>query len=141
MVERQHTRSRLRESIKIVYNQEQRMHGVLYDKLSGKIFNGGGHSASYDNVSHEIGYLDLEKLKWFSDLSASLIKNNHYPILWKDGNLLYIASVKSEGIEWIDLRENIINESKAWNMYNHTLNTYFDADIHGYNAYRCRLLR
>ena len=115
--------------------------GVLYDKIGGKVYIGGGHSTQHDKVANEIGYLDLEKLKWFNDIPATLMKHNHHPILWKDGELLYIASVKSEGIEWIDLRENIIHENKGWNMYTDTLNTYFDTEIHGYNAYRCRLLR
>eukprot|EP01083_Nonionella_stella_P068575 182219_1 len=116
-------------------------YGIMYDKSDQMIYVGGGHANSYvthEEAAHSVGYCDLVKQVWNTEnMPLTLMRHDHYPILWKDGHLLYIASVKAKGFEWIDLR----GRNRKWHLYNDSLNTYFDTDIHSYNAYRCRLLR
>lgn len=66
------------------------------------------------------------------------MKHNFYPIIWKqDGCLLYISSIKANGVEFIDLRQ----ANKAWNVIYDSLDPLFDTDIAWYNAPKCRLLQ
>ena len=117
--------------------------GILYDGMDKRVYIGGGHAigcTTQEIAAHSVVCMDLVKMKWFDAeryIPKTLLNHDHYPILWKDGDLLYIASVKGEGIEWIDMRD----DNRKWNMYKDSLNTYFDTDIHSYNAFRCRLLR
>ena len=82
--------------------------GICNDN-DNKIYIGGGHT-DYDIYS--VPYYDINKNKWFCDIPNTNILHEDYPSMWIEngGDLLYIASITGNGIEYIDLRDN----SRKW---------------------------
>eukprot|EP01083_Nonionella_stella_P083974 232293_1 len=110
--------------------------GVYHDKWSQRLFIGGGNGAE-----RKIEYYDLNKNKWYFDkcnIPLTRRKHNIYPLIWnQDGHLLYIASIKANGVEFVDLRQ----ENRRWNVVYDKLDPLFDTNIVWYNAANCRLIQ
>ena len=77
--------------------------GIFYDTMQETVYLGGG-DAFYDNF---VEYYNIHKNKW-SLLDKCKLKHSWNPVIWKDDdqNILYIASIASNGMEFIDLRES-----------------------------------
>eukprot|EP01084_Bolivina_argentea_P235605 396422_1 len=84
--------------------------GIYYDIYDNKIYIGGGDSKM--GALHDVEYLDMNKNKCFS-IEPTRMQHDNYPLLWRQAQLLCIASVgvRSNGFEWIDLREG-----KTWKV-------------------------
>eukprot|EP01084_Bolivina_argentea_P200497 342852_1 len=110
--------------------------GIYHDKWTQRIYIGGGNGAE-----RKIEFYDLNKNKWYFDkkmMPYTTMKHNVYPIIWnQDGHLLYIASVKANGVEFIDLRQ----DNKKWNVVYDKLDPLFSTNIVWYNATNCRLIQ
>ena len=77
--------------------------GIYYDDNSANkmLYVVGG-----DYSSNTSEYYDFIKNEWYK-LPNTNCKHLNYPIIWKDDiNLLYVASVSSNGLEYIDTRTN-----------------------------------
>ena len=110
--------------------------GIYDDKWQQRIYVGGGNGAE-----RKIEYYDLNKNKWYFDpenIPFTSMKHNIYPIIWQqDGHSLYIASVKANGVEMVDLRQ----QNRKWNVVYDSLDPLFDTNIVWYNAPNCRLIQ
>eukprot|EP01084_Bolivina_argentea_P296256 510205_1 len=96
-------------------------HGIYMDEINNIIYLGGGNN-EYDVRVTE--YFDIVKNKWYEILPKT--ESHNKPIIWKNENLLYIASAHSN-IQYIDLRMN----NKKWNEQK-LLNVFGDSisDMH-----------
>merc|ERR1711920_1111265 len=100
--------------------------GAYYDEVNKFCYVGGGYQDN-DEISKSVECYNFEKNKW-NELPSSNLKHDMNPMIWtQDNNLLYIASVESKRIEYIDLRE-----LKKWEYGTINLeglfNTKFDYD-------------
>eukprot|EP01084_Bolivina_argentea_P296255 510197_1 len=91
--------------------------GIYMDEMSNVIYLGGGNNNYSVNV---IEYFDIVKNKWYEILAET--EEHNKPIIWKNENLLYIASVHSD-IQYIDLRM----DNNKWNEQ--TLESVFGDSI------------
>ena len=82
--------------------------GKCYDKENKVVYAVGG---SLNGKRAE--YYDLLKNQWY-DLPEMNCKHANYPFVWKNEDLLYVASCKKQESEFIDLREH----SKFWKNFN-----------------------
>ena len=88
--------------------------GIVYDKLLNLVYVGGGH-----NAENKVEYYDINKNKWIN-IPNTEMSHSSRPVLWTDNKLLYIASIYSDSMEYIDLRIN----NKGWNViYGQNYNT------------------
>ena len=103
--------------------------GICYDKHSENIYIGGGTNPYYGDFEYwrdaecSMECYNLTKMKSYSKYPDTKYKHKCYPLLWKDeaANILNIASIKNEYIEWIDLRLH----NKTWNKKDRKLNEIF----------------
>eukprot|EP00484_Ammonia_sp_Unknown_P000930 CAMPEP_0197021730 /NCGR_PEP_ID=MMETSP1384-20130603/2674_1 /TAXON_ID=29189 /ORGANISM="Ammonia sp." /LENGTH=832 /DNA_ID=CAMNT_0042449633 /DNA_START=85 /DNA_END=2583 /DNA_ORIENTATION=+ len=85
--------------------------GIFHDKhFSNRVYLGGGQDAL-----NKVEVYDMHKDEWYADLPDTKRHHGSRPVLWigDNGNLLYIASVYSDSMEYIDLR---ISNQKYWNL-------------------------
>ena len=81
--------------------------GKCYDKNEKIIYTVGG---SGDSKSAE--YYDLSKNTWFALPKTNALHAN-YPAVWKEDNMLYVASMKKQICDCVDLRENTTQWSRV----------------------------
>jgi len=97
---------------------------------------GGGNGAE-----RKIEFYDVNKNQWYFDrdnIPLTNEKHNVYPIIWlQEGHRLYIASVKANGVEMIDLRQ----ENRKWSVVYDSLDPLFGTHIEWYKAVNCRLIQ
>ena len=76
--------------------------GIFYDSIQQTVYLGGGN-----NKSRTIECYDMNKNKWRL-LPECNLKHRWNPAIWKDDmkDLLCIASIEANAMEYIDLREN-----------------------------------
>ena len=83
--------------------------GIYYDDSNAKrrIYVAGGDCGGYSsNLSSLADYYDPTKNEWYR-LPNLNNKHRNRPVIWMDDlGLLYVTSVSSNEIEYIDLREN-----------------------------------
>lgn len=93
---------------------ERNQCGIYHDNNNGKLYIGGGRADLF-RIRKEIECLDLETNKWFHDIPNTNYYHNIYPQIWKDEldqNILCIASIHENCMEYIDLRIH----NKSWNV-------------------------
>ena len=78
--------------------------GSCYDENQKRIYLGGG--ISNGNYGNSVECYDTEKDKWYVSIPRTSKHHTHFPILWtqNNGDLLFIASLESKVVEFIDLR-------------------------------------
>ena len=76
--------------------------GIFYDSIQDTVYLGGGNGNLYYS---SVECYDINKNVW-SLLPNCNLKHEWSPAIWKDGNILYIASIEANGMEYIDLRES-----------------------------------
>eukprot|EP01083_Nonionella_stella_P037556 102378_1 len=78
--------------------------GVCFEEYMQRIFIGGGTT---DNVGGKhVEFCDIHQNEWYA-LAPTNLDHKHYPSLWIENSyILHIASVTSDGMEYIDLRDN-----------------------------------
>ena len=72
--------------------------GIFYDSVEDSVYLGGGDCSSVECY-------DMNKNIWTS-LPDCNFEHKWSPVLWKDDNILYIASIDANRMEFIDLRES-----------------------------------
>ena len=72
--------------------------GIFYDSIQDTVYLGGSNYTSVECY-------DLNKNKWSLLPECNLVHTCN-PAIWKDDNVLYIASIAANGMEFIDLRES-----------------------------------
>ena len=84
--------------------------GAFYDGVNNKIYVGGGNGFTGTDVtmsaSQRREYYDMVKNKWYI-LKNTKYKHENYPSVWIDDdnlNVLCIASISADCIEYLDLR-------------------------------------
>ena len=95
--------------------------GIFYDSMQDAVYLGGGDG----NNESSVECYDINKNVW------SLLPNCHFkhewnPAIWKDDNILYIASVEANGMEFIDLREHNTSWTVKYNEKANKLETVFN---------------
>ena len=80
--------------------------GLYYDEFKELLFVGGGNSTTGKLKSIECW--DLNKDCFYS-LPNTNVQHGYYPILWRQHDLLYIASYSTQSQECIDLRVPFFN--------------------------------
>eukprot|EP01084_Bolivina_argentea_P100330 180166_1 len=102
--------------------------GVCCDMLRNKVYIGGGNG---DHVSQAIEYYEPNKDKWYEDIAKTHRSHGSKPLLWMgdNGYLLYIASIQSDSMEYIDVRMNtgwtLLYGEKPNQMWHHVFGTDF----------------
>lgn len=98
-----------------------------------ELFYHAGSNNIYAAFGQDIGYLDIVNNKWMKDIPPTNMEHLRDVIIWRDVDLLFIASTETagNGVEYIDLREG-----KQWKIlhgvYNPTLTQLFG--IHSLQA-------
>eukprot|EP01083_Nonionella_stella_P310882 1106403_1 len=80
--------------------------GLFYDYIQQIVYLGGSQLSGINNRgSKTVEYYDIRKNVWRL-LPATNFNHEWNPLIWKEQNssLLYIASITSNGMEYIDLR-------------------------------------
>ena len=83
---------------------------IWYDNMKQQVFIGGGYIKSSDPKIVQM--YDLNKTAWHQ-LPDTWMKSSDGAIIWIDkfnNNLLFIASIYNDSLEYIDLRDN------KWNL-------------------------
>ena len=84
--------------------------GSFYDGVNNKIYVGGGNGYTgtdyINSASQRREYYDMVKNEWYT-LKNTKYKHERYPSVWIDDgdrNVLCIASISADCIEYLDLR-------------------------------------
>eukprot|EP01083_Nonionella_stella_P012418 35248_1 len=80
--------------------------GACYDKSTKTVYLGGGVCGLYGNKNKSVESYDTSKDKWYAAIPNTSTSHKRFPILWtqNNGDLLFIGSMDSQLIEYIDLR-------------------------------------
>eukprot|EP01084_Bolivina_argentea_P207852 354549_1 len=102
--------------------------GIVYDNKLQRVYLGGGI-----NADQHVEYYDIVKNDWYKLSNTNMLHDTN-PLLWCVDKTVYIGSVKSHGIECMDLREN---QSKWKVVYNErTFTDAFDIKSTDENNFR-----
>ena len=86
--------------------------GWYYDKIYDNVLYIGGGTRTCTTTAKSIEFYDINKNVW-NELTNTNLEHFYSPILWlEDNKQLYIASVSSDGMEFIDLRDS----TNKWNF-------------------------
>ena len=79
--------------------------GIFYDKIKQIVYIGGSRSGLGTRPSKTVENYDIHKNVWHI-LPETNFLHEWFPLIWKNPNgILYIASIYSNGLEYIDLRD------------------------------------
>eukprot|EP01084_Bolivina_argentea_P291592 501150_1 len=108
--------------------------GIFYDELNELVYVGGGyHHTKKAHISVE--WYNFDKNVW-NLLPDTSLEHDMNPMIWiEDNNLLHIMSVKSNGVEWVDLREG-----KEWNVKVEDLKKLFNTKFNSAYITRSRIV-
>ena len=86
----------------------------VYDKYSNILYVAG---------SKLVSYYDMNINKWYN-LPKPVYSNHYLAILWKECNILYLASTSYHTMEYLDLRQ----QKKKWNVIPVVFNALLEYD-------------
>ena len=135
-------------------NHKRIRSGIYYDNINKKCYVGGGSDGtkSYGILTKHTSFqsvecYDFEKNAW-KLLPRTQLQHDMNPTIWiKDGHILYIMSVKANGIEFMDLRQtkwhsrsgsghrgNSPKTWTKWNIQTDDLQTSFNTKFDTHNV-------
>eukprot|EP01084_Bolivina_argentea_P151824 264958_1 len=93
--------------------------GAFYDSIGKRIYSGGGYGSTGPTIVSAVNrmeFYDINKNRWYK-LCDTVYTHAYNPLLWMDNdNILYIASIGTDFVEFIDLRMNM--KMCKWNTRN-----------------------
>ena len=111
--------------------------GIHFDESNNCVYIGGGQGE--EGVCRKIERFDCNKNEWYGNYPDTLMKHDRYPMIWRKHELLYIASVYTNCMEVLDLRERR-DWIKVYDDNRLKLETVFGTEFDPKRTYQCRLL-